>query len=155
MYEKRILKSVGESKVRKGLDKRERTTLIILGFTILLWVATAVSIDTAIETVLLVLLLLVTVAFSFVSIAQIIVCLVKRFNENVSSYFLFGIINCVIDLLIAGYAVYDMFNSTGWFAGLTGFLILCFFVPIPVVLIIIDVIVYLVRKRRRAGGALR
>ena len=54
----------------------------------------------------------------------------------------------VVDLIVL-YAAYDLLTDTGMMAGLAGLLLLCFVAPIPLVLGIIDILLYVKRKRKQ------
>ena len=58
----------------------------------------------------------------------------------------FGISCAVFELILVLFAIYNLMTDTGMMAGLLGYLPLTYVAPIPVVLIIIDIIVYFVKK---------
>jgi type III secretory pathway component EscT len=52
--------------------------------------------------------------------------------------------------IAVGYAVYDIKTSTGWFAGIIGALILMLVVPVLVVLLLGDFVVWFIRRKNNS-----
>lgn len=73
--------------------------------------------------------------------------MIGRVKKKISAYLAFGIVNAVLELIIVIYSVCDLLLDSGIMAGIRGYLLLVFVAPIPVILIIIDVIVYLMKRK--------
>ena len=84
---------------------------------------------------------------SFTTICLISCCAAKAINKRVSLYRIFAITDIVMGVAAAVYAVYDMNTATGWFAGLWGLLILMAVIPIAVLLLITDFIVWVLKRK--------
>lgn len=75
----------------------------------------------------------------------------ERRTKPVNICVLFGVINLLALAIAIGYGVYDIKTDTSIFLpGIIGTLILLFVVPFLAVLLIVDIIVYFV-KRKRSG----
>ena len=70
-----------------------------------------------------------------------------------SPFFVFGVVDGVLCVLVAAYAAYDIATDTGWFAGLLGTLLLIFVVPALAALLLADIIAAFVVKKRAAKVA--
>lgn len=88
------------------------------------------------------------VTCSFATICLISCCAAQAINKRVSLYRIFAITDIVIGVAAVIYAVYDMNTDTGWFAGLWGLLILVAVIPIAVLLLITDFIVWFLKKKK-------
>ena len=88
------------------------------------------------------------VTCSFATICLISCCAAQAINKRVSLYRIFVITDIVIGVAAVIYAVYDMNTDTGWFAGLWGLLILVAVIPIAVLLLITDFIVWFLKKKK-------
>lgn len=88
------------------------------------------------------------VTCSFATICLISCCAAQAINKRVSLYRIFAITDIVIEVAAVIYAVYDMNTDTGWFAGLWGLLILVAVIPIAVLLLITDFIVWFLKKKK-------
>lgn len=88
------------------------------------------------------------VTCSFATICLISCCAAQAINKRVSLYRIFAITDIVIGAAAVIYAVYDMNTDTGWFAGLWGLLILMAVIPIAVLLLITDFIVWFLKKKK-------
>lgn len=85
-------------------------------------------------------------AISFVSFLSTGIATVIR--KDISPYCVFAVVNAVIVIGTVGYSFYDIKIDTSFLAGVTGYLVLIFFVPFNVVLLIIDLIVWLINKKK-------
>ena len=88
------------------------------------------------------------VTCSFATICLISCCAAQAINKRVSLYRIFAITDIVIGVAAVIYAVYDMNTDTGWFAGLLGLLILVAVIPIAVLLLITDFIVWFLKRKK-------
>lgn len=83
-------------------------------------------------------------------IAVILSRIAEGFGKPVNICVLFGGIDLLAIVIAVGYGIYDIMTDTGFLAGLWGYLILIYVVPFLAVLLIVDIIVYFV-KRKRSG----
>lgn len=93
-------------------------------------------------------LAIAAIVFSIISICLVVCCIAEKINSQVSLYKVFAIADIVLGVLAGGYAVYDIRTDTGWFAGLLGALIMFMGIPVFVVLLLGDWVVWLVNRRR-------
>lgn len=128
------------------MSRVEKITITIVLIAIVLWVTEVGVINTYLADSLGVLEF--AIVLSIISACMCGVCLAKRFMKNASPYKVFGIVDMMLEVFIVGYAIYDLMTDTGMFAGLLGFLLLCFVAPIPVILLIVDVVLYLAKARK-------
>lgn len=89
-----------------------------------------------------------TVLFGIILITRQI-C--KEMHKKMPSPFLlFGIMNTLFLLFMAGYGIYDILTDTGFMAGIMGFLCLVYVVPVLAVLLLANIITgVIVTKRQR------
>ena len=125
-------------------SKKIMISIVIL--TVILWLMTVAIINYSLRGGLI--LLIFSIVASISSICIICVWLIRKIKPGISPYKLFGIADMVIEGMIIIYAVYDMLTDTGMMAGIKGFLLLFFVAPIPLVLLIIDIILYVKCKKK-------
>lgn len=65
-------------------------------------------------------------------------------------YRVFAFTDIIMTAIAVGYAVYDIKTSTGWFAGIIGALILMLVVPVLVVLLLGDFVVWFIRRKNNS-----
>lgn len=88
-----------------------------------------------------------------VVIASLVIFICRKKGKKWSPFLLFAIVDIVIGLLLLAFAIYDFHTSVGEFAGFFGQLALIFGEPIVGGLLIIDIIVWLIyRKKRNESG---
>lgn len=92
---------------------------------------------------------LAVVSAVITSICFISVAIVRKFNSRLSPYRIFAITDVFVGICVAGYAVYDILNSVGWFAGLLGVLLLIFVIPIVAVLLLADFLIWFFKCRKK------
>lgn len=127
------------------MSKYIKTTIIFFVLAVLFW-GLAVIVDGA---SLKVWLGLFAIAFMILFLCFLAVAISKKLNKNISSYRLFAIVDGLIGVCVLAYAVFDIINDTGWFAGLTGMLLLIFVMPIILTLLLGDFLVWKFRKTRK------
>ncbi|MBE6113878.1 MAG: hypothetical protein E7191_02250 [Erysipelotrichaceae bacterium] len=89
---------------------------------------------------------LITVGLLMAGVSYTGVCLFYKFAPSMSPYKAFALVDGLIGLALALYAVYDILTDTGWFAGLLGAIILMFIVPINMGLLVVDLILWYIHK---------
>lgn len=130
------------------MSKFEKITITSVLITIVLWVTGIAVINIYLSNFIALALLETAIVLSIISVCMCGVCLAKRFMKHTSPYRVFGIIDMMLEVLIVGYAIYDLMTDTGMFAGILGFLLLCYVAPIPVILLIVDVCLYFAKARK-------
>ncbi|MGN0496279.1 MAG: hypothetical protein ACI4GW_08665 [Lachnospiraceae bacterium] len=130
----------------KNKKRFEKILISIMILTVILWFMTVAIINYSLRGGLI--LLMFAIVGSILSICMVCVWLIGKIKPGISHYKLFGITDMVIEGMIVIYAVYDMLTDTGMMAGIKGFLMLCFVAPIPLILLIIDIILYVKSKKK-------
>lgn len=77
-----------------------------------------------------------------------LICIVNRISAKASPYLVFAITDIIIGVFVTIYSVYDIHTDKGIMAGLLGFILLLFVVPCSVVLLVIDVVVWIINRRK-------
>ena len=93
-------------------------------------------------------LAIAAVAFSAAFLCFLAICLTRRLGKSISPYRVFAIADGLIALCVCVYAAYDIMTDTGWFAGLLGTLLLIFALPVLLLLLLADYLVWRIRKGR-------
>lgn len=88
------------------------------------------------------------IAFSIVFLCLLVVSIGKKIKPTVSPYRMFALADGILGVCVSAYALYDFATDTGWFAGLTGMLLLMFVLPINIVLLIADFLVWKVKTTK-------
>ena len=93
-------------------------------------------------------------AFAAVALTIAAVCFLAasiggKPGKSASPYLIFAVTDILIGICVAAYAIYDIQTSTGWFAGLLGTLLLIFVLPIVLVLLLADVLVWKLKKPKK------
>ena len=91
---------------------------------------------------------IVTVISSLLFICFLSIAIIKQIKKESSAYKIFAWTDAVIGILTIIYAIYDILTDTGWFAGILGYMLLVYVLPIIILLLIIDYVIYI---RNRAG----
>ena len=128
------------------MSRLEKITISIVLIAIVLWVTGIGVINTYLSDSIVV--LEAAIVLSIISVCMGGVCLAKRFIKHASPYKVFGIVDMALEVFIVGYAIYDLMTDTGMFAGIFGFLLLCYVAPVPVILLIVDVCLYFAKARK-------
>lgn len=88
-------------------------------------------------------LLFVCVNLTVATVIFLIVAFIKKRLPDVSAYRIFTIVDGVVGTGILAYGIYDILTDTGWFAGLLGMLLLIFVVPVTVLMLVGNLIMYM------------
>lgn len=94
-----------------------------------------------------VLLGIAAIVTSILCVCFFVIAIIKQIKPNVSNYKIFACTDGLIGIGVTIYAIYDILTDTGWFAGLVGTLLLIFVVPVVLLLLIIDFILYMRNKK--------
>lgn len=87
--------------------------------------------------------------FSILFVCFLAVSITRKVNKSLSPYRVFAIADSFLGLCVSAYAVYNLLTDTGWFAGITGALLLMLVVPIILVLLLADLLVYRLGKSKK------
>lgn len=131
----------------KNMKRVKKIMISVVILTVILWIMTAAIINYSLPGGWI--LLLFAIVGSILSICMVCVWLIGKIKPEISHYKLFGIADMIMEVIIVSYAVYDMLTDTGLMAGIKGFLMLFFVAPIPLVLLIIDIILYVKSKKKK------
>ena len=75
---------------------------------------------------------------------------IKLIKKTISPYLVFAVVSFVIGIGISIFSVYDMkIHEDEWFGGLVGAVLLVYVVPFIILLLIIDLIIWKVRKSKK------
>lgn len=77
-----------------------------------------------------------------------VVGLVKQIRPEASAYKIFAVVDGLLGIGIAAFAVFDIMHDNGIFAGLLGYLLLVFVIPIILLLLIVDLVLYRKHKKK-------
>lgn len=93
---------------------------------------------------------LAAILSTIISICFGVVCIVNKISENISPYFVFGVTDVIIGILITIYSLYDMYiNREKLLGGLFGYILLSCVVPGLFVLFVIDVLLWIKNRRKK------
>lgn len=115
--------------------------LAALLVSIMLWIIEIVFVPSNIVFVGAILSTIICIGFSLISI-------VNRISAKASPYLVFAITDIIIGVFVTIYSVYDIHTDKGIMAGLLGIILLLFVVPCSVVLLVIDVVVWIINRRK-------
>lgn len=79
---------------------------------------------------------------SILSVCFFAIAMIKQIKPNVSEYKIFAWTDGLLGVGVILYSIHDILTDTGWFAGLVGGVLLIFVLPMIVLLLIIDFILY-------------
>ena len=83
------------------------------------------------------------------AICSLSVSVGQAINKRISPYLIFAAADILIGLCVAAYAIYDIRTDTGWFAGLLGTLLLIFILPIVLVFLLADILIWRLKKSKK------
>ena len=83
----------------------------------------------------------------YVEMCFLVIAVIRQFKPEISGYQIFAWTDALLGISVAAYAVYDILTDTGWFAGILGYVLLIFVVPVIVLLLVIDFVLYKRRKK--------
>lgn len=127
------------------MSKNIKTMLILLFFSVACWFIEFFFSPSNYELVLFVVSTILSLLFiNFCSIS-----IVEKMNKSISPYRVFAITDFCISSCIAIYAVYDIKTDTGWFSGIIGTVLLMFVVPIGIILLLADFIVWKLKDKQK------
>ena len=97
-------------------------------------------------------LMLFGIAFSIAFFCFLIIAISKKIKPNISSYRIFAIVDGILGLCILAYALFDIATDTGWFAGLFGMLLLMFVLPIHLILLLGNFLLWKYHRRKNKSS---
>lgn len=74
--------------------------------------------------------------------------LFARFNKHISNYLVIGIVDVFVGLLVLGLALLDILTPGGDLNGFIGQILLIFLEPIALVILILDIVLWLIKKKK-------
>lgn len=97
-----------------------------------------------------------TVAVSTIlCICFAVIGLIKQIRPDASEYKIFALVDGLIGIVVAVFAICDIMNDNGFFAGLLGMLLLIFIIPIIILLLIIDFVLYKRNKKKSENDCIK
>lgn len=97
---------------------------------------------------------LAAVTASILCLCFLVIAVIRQFKPEISGYQIFAWTDALLGISVAAYAVYDILTDTGWFAGILGYVLLIFVVPVIVLLLVIDFVLYKRRKNKQCRARL-
>ena len=86
---------------------------------------------------------------AILTVCFFVLWITHKFAEHVSPYFVFALTVLIIAIIVIGYGIFNIMTDTGFFAGLLGMLLILFIVPVSVVLLAVDFILYRKSKHKK------
>ena len=126
------------------MSKHVKITLALCGSAAFCWFVLIVLNPSGLE-----LVLAIAAALTIAAVCSLAVSIGRKFCRRTSPYLVFAGADILIGICVAAYAVYDIQTDTGWFAGLLGTLLLIFVLPIVLVLLLADVLVWKLKKPKQ------
>lgn len=126
------------------MSRYAKITLVLFVLTTFCWIGCVAVQPANLEAILA----LAAAFFSIVFLCFLAVSISQKVSKNSSPYRVFAVADGLIGLCVAGYAIYDILTDTGWFAGVTGVILLVTVLPITLVLLLADLLVWRLRKSK-------
>ena len=82
-------------------------------------------------------------------ISKLVLTFAKRHDRNVSPYLVFGIVDIVCGLIVAGFAMFDILTPGGDLNGMLGQILLLVFIPTVIVLLIADIVLWHSKTKKK------
>lgn len=89
------------------------------------------------------------VTISILCVCSLAIAIARQIKPDASIYKVFAWTDGLIGIGVIAYAIYDILTATGWFAGLVGMLLLLFVVPVVLLLVVIDYVIYTRNRKRK------
>ena len=125
--------------------KSWKRVLILFAIALACWFVEIVIIPSNFE----MLLVITAVVSSILCICFFAVAVIRQIKPHISGYKIFALEDAIIGICVTAYAIYDILTDTGWFAGIVGVLLLIFVLPVILLLLIIDFVLYMRNKRKK------
>ncbi len=129
--------------------KDAKYTILLFCIAAVSWFVSLVVNPSGFELVFLVLCSAFTIIFFGSLFIRMAARAAKRRGRSICAYRVFAIVDAAIGLFAAAFAVWDIRAGEGWFAGLTGTLLLVFVEPVVLVLLAGDYVIWRVREKRQ------
>lgn len=89
---------------------------------------------------------------SILCLCFFVVALVRQFKPGASGYRIFAWTDGLLGIAVTAYAVYDILTDIGWFAGILGSILLIVVVPVNILLLVVNFVLYKRNKKRNEAG---
>ena len=120
------------------MSKHGKITLALCGAAAVCWFVLIVVNPPGLEFALAI----AAVALTIAAVCSLAVSIGRKLSKRTSPYLVFAAADILIGICVAAYAVYDIQTDTGWFAGLFGTLLLIFVLPITLVFLAADILIW-------------
>lgn len=90
------------------------------------------------------------VILSIVVGCLLVTAIVKHlFKSRASVYRIFAWTDGILTVCVILYAIYDILTDIGWFAGLFGMVLLVYIVPVLLLLLLADFVIYKINQKKQ------
>lgn len=127
------------------MSKYTKTTLILFILAALFWMMCIIAEPANLELIFA----LAAVFCSIVFLCLMAVSISQRMNKNLSPYRVFALVDALIGLGVVLYAVYDILTDTGFWAGITGIVLLVTVLPMTLLLLLADFLAFHISQNRK------
>lgn len=127
------------------MSKYTKTTLILFVLAALFWMMCIIAEPANLELIFA----LAAVFCSIVFLCLMAVSISQRMNKNLSPYRVFALVDALIGLGVVLYAVYDILTDTGFWAGITGIVLLVTVLPMTLLLLLADFLAFHISQNRK------
>lgn len=127
------------------MSKYTKTTLILFILAALFWMMCIIAEPANLELIFA----LVAVFCSIGFLCLMAVSISQRMNKNLSPYRVFALVDALIGLGVVLYAVYDILTDTGFWAGITGIVLLVTVLPMTLLLLLADFLAFHISQNRK------
>lgn len=125
------------------MSKLWKGVLILIAATLFLWGVCLVTKTLGVFNFLCVILSIVAGCFFITAIVK------QFFKRQASVYRIFAWTDGILTVCVILYAIYDILTDTGWFAGLFGMVLLVFIVPVLLLLLLADFVIYKINAKKQ------
>lgn len=132
------------------MDKITKITMTIVQITLIMWVVVIVTINY--EILFNGLFVLSAIVLTIASLVLGAFCVLRHLKKEWSPYYSFGLINVILMVIAVCYAIYDLMTDVGMLAGIKGYFTLMYIVPVLAVLLIGDIVLYRIKKKKDASA---
>ena len=122
-----------------------KITLALCGSAVLCWFVLIVLNPPNLE----ITLAIIAIALTIAAVCSLAASIGRKLSKSISPYLVFAVTDILIGICTAAYALYDIQTDTGWFAGLFGTLLLIFVLPVVLVLLLADLVVWKLKKPKK------
>lgn len=128
--------------------KSTKFTMISFVLAVVCWQIKGVAKRHSLELIFTMATVMLSIIFICFLAVSICAWIGKKRKKNISAYKIFAAADVCIGIVTAIYAIYDIKTDVGFMAGIVGFLLLIFVIPIVLVLLLADFIIWRLKNRK-------